>query len=323
MGTASRPPNPVPPVAALRVAQEKRVSRASPPDFIIIGASKCGTTSLYEYLSGHHDIFMTELKEPSFFLPEGLRAIGDEASYRALFRRARPHQLCGEASALYLYYENAIPDILAWNPDTKFIVSIRNPIDMAVSYHNQTFYSFEEIYADFEKAWRSSDDVNRPIGPNCADRKLLDYKSICHLGEQVQRVMGLVKQEQVHVVVFDDLCADPAGVYARALEFLGVRPDRREVFPIRNARKEHRFQSAAELVLAPPSLLVGLKRVLRQHAPVLSKRIARQMLRLNSRPGTKSTVDPQLRAEMVEECRADVELLSRLVKRDLSSWLTA
>jgi hypothetical protein len=95
------------------------------------------------------------------------------------------------------------------------------------------------------------------------------------------------------------------------------------VFPIRNARKEHRFQSAAELVLAPPSLLVGLKRVLRQHAPVLSKRIARQMLRLNSRPGTKSTVDPLLRAEMVEECRADVELLSRLVKRDLSSWLTA
>jgi hypothetical protein len=47
------------------------------------------------------------------------------------------------------------------------------------------------------------------------------------------------------------------------------------------------------------------------------------MLRLNSRPGTRSTVDPQLRAEMVEEFRADVELLSGLVKRDLSSWLRA
>jgi len=292
-----------------------------PPDFVIAGASKCGTTSLYKYLTNHDGIFMTHLKEPSFFLPEHLQVIKDTTTYCRLFKKASSHQLCGEASALYLYYEESIASILSWNPNVKFIVAIRNPIDMAVSYHNQTLYSFEEVHSDFEKAWRLSEDSNRVVGPNCLDRRLLNYKAICRLGRQVENLMRLAHPKQVHVVVFDDLRADPRGVYERVLNFLGLRSDERHVFPTLNPRKEHRSRSVAELVLAPPALLMKLKWFVRRHAPVLSKKVARQILEINKRPGARLTLDPRLRAEMVEEFSDDVELLGDLLGRNLCSWV--
>src|SRR5579871_6132354 len=84
---------------------------ARKPDFFIVGAAKCGTTTLYAHLKGHPEVFMPDLKEPDFFGDDLFQLTGDERSYLDLFAAAGPDVLAGEASALYLYSEVAAEKI--------------------------------------------------------------------------------------------------------------------------------------------------------------------------------------------------------------------
>jgi hypothetical protein len=188
------------------------------PDFFIVGAPKCGTTSLASYLRTHPKIYMSAIKEPNYFCFDvpGLRDTYDRPeTYGRLFARARPEQLCGEASTAYLFSREAVPAILSANPAAKIIVMVRNPIDMVVSHHSQKLYTLEENEPDPERAWRLSPAraKGEMVGSRCRAPKYLDYQSIGRLGEQVSRLEALVPKDQLLVIVFDDLRADPRRVY--------------------------------------------------------------------------------------------------------------
>src|SRR4051812_29453240 len=102
------------------------------PDFFIVGAPKCGTTALYEYLASHPYVFMPKTKDPHFFCEDmvGSRHAADLKDYLALFSDAGPDQIVGEASVWYLFSEVAISKIFALRPDAKFIVMLRDPVEV-------------------------------------------------------------------------------------------------------------------------------------------------------------------------------------------------
>jgi hypothetical protein len=89
------------------------------PDFVIVGAPKCGTTSLYTYLATHPQISMASQKEPFFWSPDVVNRgmVTDPQRYAALWDGAAPDALRGEASADYILSERAIPDLLRSRPD--------------------------------------------------------------------------------------------------------------------------------------------------------------------------------------------------------------
>src|SRR5271170_3647810 len=108
------------------------------PEFFIIGAPKCGTTSLALYLARHRQIFIPTIKEPHYFLTDLRRPgrVSNQRSYETLFKRAGAHhRISGEASVFYLLSRAAVPNILCFNPHAKFIVMVRSPLEMVVSLH--------------------------------------------------------------------------------------------------------------------------------------------------------------------------------------------
>jgi hypothetical protein len=117
------------------------------PNFIIAGAPKAGTTSLYRYLAQHPQIFLPNAKEPMFFCGYERNFVGptsdwynthmvnEPQDYLALFADAAENVLSGEASTDYLSCPKAAARIKAWNPDAKIIIILRNPIDRAYSEH--------------------------------------------------------------------------------------------------------------------------------------------------------------------------------------------
>ena len=108
------------------------------PNFFIVGGPKCGTTSLWSWLRTHPDIFMSHLKEPNFFNSDDNLGISGLTEYEALFRDARvSHTAVGEASVWYLSSPVAVQNILRFEPEARFIVLLRNPIEMAVAMHSQ------------------------------------------------------------------------------------------------------------------------------------------------------------------------------------------
>ena len=144
--------------AAADEGRQTTCSDMSIPDFVIVGAPKCGTTALASYLDGHPRIFLSRVKEPNYFCFDapGLRVVDRLETYSGLFTPAQPGQLCGEASTAYLFSHAAVPAILESNPAARIIVLVRNPLEMVVAHHHEKLHHFEENEPDFEIAWRLS-----------------------------------------------------------------------------------------------------------------------------------------------------------------------
>ena len=150
-------------------------------DFFIAGSPKCGTTALFEYLAAHPSVFMPPCKEPNFFCADidtGSRS--SLSAYRTLFAAAPPHTLTGEASALYLYSEVAIPSIMAHNPSAKIIVMLRHPVEAARSLYGALRSHGHENAADFERAWglQATRRNGKGLPPGWPDPKTLQYGAI-------------------------------------------------------------------------------------------------------------------------------------------------
>ena len=112
----------------------------SGPNFLIIGAAKAGTTSLYHYLRQHPDVYMSPVKEPAYYASAGAGgeprrrgAIRTRTAYERLFEAATTERARGEASSQYLNDEAAPDRIAADLGDVRLIVSLRNPVDRAYS----------------------------------------------------------------------------------------------------------------------------------------------------------------------------------------------
>ena len=143
----------------------------SMPNFLIIGAAKSGTTSLYAYLEQHPQAYLSPKKEPEFFSYEGREVDfngpkGEEQAnhgikqhitanieeYRALFRGASDEKAIGEASTMYLYSPQAPSRIKHYIPKVKLIAIFRNPVDRAYSTFSYLTLQGREPLSEFSQA---------------------------------------------------------------------------------------------------------------------------------------------------------------------------
>lgn len=150
------------------------------PNFFIIGAPKCGTTSLAAWLAEHPQIFMSPIKEPQFFNKDVGFPMKSLQAYEKLFKDASSgHIAVGEATVLYLYSKVAVRNILDYNPDAKFIVCLRNPVDMAYSLHEQWFFNGIEDIEDFKEAWLMQDIERGRHRPHDAMIQSCCFMALC------------------------------------------------------------------------------------------------------------------------------------------------
>jgi Sulfotransferase domain len=295
------------------------------PDVFIVGAFKAGTTALYEYLRAHPQVFMSVPKEPMYFgadlTPRYRRMTEDE--YLALFRSAGPDQHPGEASPWYLYSTSAASEIRAFNSAAKPIVMLRNPVDVMYSQHSQLVFNQREDLTDFVDALAAEDDrrAGRRIPPDAIRPEALFYRHGVRFAEQLRRYFDVFGRAGVHVIVFDDLVADPHAAYRTTLEFIGVEPDFEVDLSVYNPNRATRSGRISRLVFAPPRPLRGPFATLRRMP--LAHRIRDALVSANSRQAKRPPMDPALRRELTIEFRSQVAELAELIGRDLSAWSEA
>lgn len=293
------------------------------PDFFIVGAFKCGTTALYEYLRQHPQVYMPFHKEPLFFGDDLTRRYGrmSEEQYLALFRGARQGQRVGEASAWYLYSTSAAREIARFSPTAQIIMMLRNPVDVMYAQHSQLLFNVEEDIEDFASALDAEPARRRgermPTGPLRIEN--LFYRESVRFPEQVRRYYEVFGPDRIHVIIYEDFRDRTPAVYRGVLEFLGVDPGFVPDFEIRNPNKRVRSSRIQRLVFQPPGPLLRLTPMLRRF-PVVHWMRARA-LSLNSAASPRSTMDADLRRQLIREQTAAVQELEGLVGRDLSGWL--
>lgn len=302
------------------------MSQTKRPNFFIIGAPKCGTTALAQYLGDHPNIFMSKPKEPNFFtrdFPVYQQYFKDIDEYEQLFSAAQNHHYAiGEASVWYLYSQTAVSEILSRYPDAKFIALVRNPVDMAMSLHSQMLLMREETVEDFFTAWQLQEKREQGIDiPKlCREPTFLQYRKVCSLGEQVDRLLKITGGKNTKIIFFDDLTQNTRETYVDVLKFLNLEDDGRNEFPIVNANRIYKSSILHLFIIRSPKLLRHVIKPIKKIFGIKRFNFLEKIFNYNTLTKKRHSVSQELRELILRDMEVDVNLLSKISRKNLDKW---
>ena len=292
------------------------------PNFIIAGAPKSGTTSLYFYLKQHPDIFVPDKKELHYFSYDWLAAnaagpeddyilttlCADRDAYARQYRSAKHHTAVGEFSPSYLYYCNTAGDIQQMLGNTvKIVLILRNPVEKAYSqYMHQVRNNLEPL--SFEQALEAE-----------PQRHAMGWSDIWRYAESslyARRTRHFIKvfgPSKVRIIVFEEFIADPQNELSGLLRFLGV-DDRVPIDTgkVYNRTGKPRSRLTADLLTQPHLVKSVVKRIVPEK---IRSRIRLKMQELNSAP--KEAMPVSCRRKLEDFFRKDIADLETCLDRPL------
>jgi hypothetical protein len=239
------------------------------------------------------------------------------------------HRAVGEGSVSYLYAPDTLERIQHWNPNARFIALVRDPLSMLPSYHLRMLFLLQEDEQDFARAWelQTARARGERIPRLCLDPRLLLYGEVAKLGAQIERLFAVAGRGRSLVVLFDDLVAEPAAVYRRVLEFIGVDHDGRTRFAPKYESRIYRSRLLQRLLYRPVirygGVITTLQRRARSQPRARGRRksLIKRLTHWNTVSTRPAPLAPGMRAIVRETLMPDVEHLSDLLGRDLSHWL--
>ena len=292
------------------------------PNFLIVGAAKCGTTSLHNYLKQHPDIFMTEHKEPHFLINSDIgemrihNAVVSFEEYKNMFKTNRKYFYKGESSVMYLAFpEFSINNIKKYlDPNVKIIIMLRNPIERAFSgyLHNLRYNTCENL--SFEEAIEKSEYRYHN------DRNITPDTRYLHVGEYYTQVKAFIDEfkENVHIIYYDEYLLNIKSCLDNVFDFLKIRKVKIDT-SIKYMKGGWLFKNRVlrYLLISSNPFKSLIKNIL--PSKDLRRILKNKIMRI-------STVDtPKISSEMRDKLkryyRQDMLDLSKLLNRDLSHWI--
>jgi hypothetical protein len=298
------------------------------PNLFLVGAPKCGTTSLYEYLRQHPQIFFPadendywRTKEPNHFCPEleiqEKYSIKDKRNYFKLYQGSEAATWRGDASPYYLLSESAPERIKQHCPNARILVTLRPPVDMMHSYHRDLLHIHLEDTVDFYDAIGVGTTPQGEFFIRQPGRipKYLDYFSISRFAPQVERYLSVFGRDSVKILLLEDIATAPKAAFKEILSFLGVDNSFRPEFRVHNETTQKK--SPLERCLNSIYTLPGIKQLSQSVLPYPVRRGVLSTIRRRPR----HAVQPDPRDDRLRKlCAPDVARLSALLGRNLDHW---
>jgi len=296
------------------------------PNFLIVGAAKCGTSSLHNYLNQHPDIFMPtftdeglKVKEPRFLIKEKIKerlpkGIWNYEDYKSLFDNVTNEIAIGESTVLYLYYYNeAIKNIKKYlGADVKIIIMLRNPIDRASSAYlfasrtPQENQPFKEALINASKRF----EKDKTLSP------MILYKELGLYYKMVKAYMENFKD--VHIILYDDFVLQTDLEIRRVFDFLKITNtnDINTNKVINSGGKKWNSRFMKDLLMGEG----GMKQILKSLLP--KKVLVNIKERLtNSFTSKADKINESIKKELLDYYQKDIQLLEKLIAKDLSKWI--
>ncbi len=310
------------------------------PNFIVVGANKGGTTSIYHYLRQHPEVYLSPVKEPHFFskdidinlfkrefaqnklqdiekyvngdMHEEYHAafIRDETQYRKLFKNVKNEKAIGELSTSYLYSSVAANEIHKLIPDCKIIICLRNPIDRAYSHYRMNLWTGNSNEFDFHKALL--DDFNHD--PKVWGNAHL-YTEIGMYYEQVKRYIDVFGKNNVKIIFTEDMKKNASAVIREVYEFIGVDP----TFVADTSKQYNEVYTPKYKNLTWFLNKTGIRPIMKKFSPRVVKNMIVKMLYKGK--SDKGEIPVEAKTFLKEKLSGDIQQLSILLNKDLSNWL--
>jgi hypothetical protein len=295
------------------------------PNFFIIGANKCGTTALSEYLRLHPNVFFSTPKEIGFWDDEEKNKDPIAlANYLNYFQGAtEAHQAIGEGTPSYFRSTEAIRRILAFNPTARFILMIRNPVERFFSWHSNLFYCCRECIQDPEKAWRMQ-ERRKHMNYNIKEKSQLMYGEFCRIASSIKDLLEIQKinKKNIHFIIYDDFKTDTRNEYEKVLAFLKLPSDGRVQFPKIHSNVEVKKIKLNKFMY---HMHLRLKNIFYKHwqwflIKMLRKACRFIWVKLCFKTTSRKKPNELFIKELKLYFREDILELSKILNCDLSSW---
>jgi hypothetical protein len=318
------------------------------PDFLIIGAAKAGSNTLYEYLRRHPQVYLTWPKEIEFFARDEIYANGIEW-YASFFSEAEPNQVCGEGSVIYTlwpHFPESAARIARWLPQVKLIYIMRHPVERAYSYYVQVFKNAlltqasgrksESLPKTFEEVIKPKDiqAIKTPVPqPDIIDSHLPKQNPDLYLDgsdymKQIEQYLRFFPRDQFLFLLLDDLNQKPTDTIQKIFNFIGV-DEKIDVMQkdniVANQASNYpewflRTQITAPLKAIPgvASTAALLPQGVRDGVYQLFKIM--QSGKLNSERWLPPPMLPETRQMLLEKFHQPNQKLAEFLNRDLSHW---
>jgi len=294
------------------------------PNFIVIGAMKAATTSLYTYIKQHPEIFMTKEKEPMFFnnfnQDNNYKILGSESKkpttykqYLTMFDDVINEKAIGEASPTYIYNKKA-PQLIKENlPNVKIIAILRQPTDRAYSNYLHTKRSDRENATSFQEAIELE---KKRIKDNWSP--LYHYIEKGYYSEQLRRYYKLFPKEHIKIYLFDDIVTNTKETLKDIFNYLEVDED-----------IEIDISKKVNVSGVPKGIFGFILKKMRYYNLMpkfaMSDYFPKVIMKLIFKSVYKPTekIDKNLRRDITHKYyKEEINNLEKLIKRDLNSWLS-
>lgn len=196
------------------------------PDFLIIGAQKGGTTSLYDYLIQHPDISSAFRKEVHFFDKNYDRGI---SWYKSFFPFREKVGITGEASPFYLYHPLVPKRVKEELGNIKLIVLLRDPVQRTFSHYKMEKrrgiekHSFQEAL-EMEEQRLKEGEGKLLSGKFSHNHQFFSYLDRGKYADQLERWFEIFPRENIYIAKSESFFSDPQSTYNEVLHFLGLEP---------------------------------------------------------------------------------------------------
>lgn len=296
------------------------------PNFVVIGASRSGTTSLHHYLGQHPEIYVSPHKSPNYFAAQDPQPgwenatlqtmakqwISSRKAYEAQFRGVTNERAVGDISPVYLqsiHTAKRIKETLA--PSTKFVAILRNPVDRAYAHFLGRRRDGLELVESFDAI------VERELsGPLNHDIVFGSYIGCGRYHHFLKPFYEQFPADNIRVYLFDQLQKDLPGLLRDLFSFLDVDPD----YEVDTA-----FSHNKTGIISNPLLRslwtrsVGLRTGMRPYLPAFIRHTSRSIL---AQQVSKPLLGADARLRISVALREDTQQLQQLINVDLSNWLS-
>jgi hypothetical protein len=285
------------------------------PNLFIVGAAKSGTTSLYAGLKSHPEIFLSDPKEPGFFIRPELRrkdlfgAVATEedalCTYLDLFRAAEGFRYVGDASTEYTMRPrcgDSAEAIHAFAPAARIIYIVRDPVERTIS--------------DYWWHVNLGIENRQPLQAISEDPR---YCDVSHYAKQIRPYLELFSRQQLWVLTLEEFSRDPAGELDRIFRWLELDP--LAASPLCETREN---VAPHTIIRYPPWLIEFLHsrpyQSLRQVVPAPARRIVHNLM--TTRIVRDKHDMTAIKAILRPRQRRQTEELRCLLGRDFRQWVT-
>ena len=278
----------------------------------IVGAPKCATTTIHGFLDSCEGIFMSHPKELNYFSAASIRQqslyydediIDSEKSYNEIFKSASESQILGESSVSYFYYDSVPAKIYEYNPASKIVIVLRNPIERAYSHY----------LMDSRLGYCSKKLVEIVRNPNNNPLHYQQYIKISQYTKQVTRYLKTFGSDNVHLIIQERFRNNPEKELQKLCQFLNIS------FPESsyNLISKNVFKLPRNSVVAGIYKNIYVRRIMRSFLP---DALNGQLKKLFFRVGPKPVLDKNLHSILSSLFKKDIATVESIIGHKIEEW---